>query len=120
MTKNERIVSLLERMDTPYLVQIHNEYCELAYCEDGYIYYMEELDEALEGCTPLEIIEKALYGDFNPSDNFFFFDGYANLKSFSYIGYSNIDIEEIANYAVRYSEDYYNPDIRNILESEED
>ena len=42
---------------------------------------IEYLDEYLDGCTPTEIANKIFYGDFNPNDNYFRFNAYANLES---------------------------------------
>ena len=45
------------------------------------VLYMEDLDYYLEGHTPSEILNKMFYGDFNPNDDYFRFDAYANLES---------------------------------------
>ena len=43
---------------------------------------MEELDFHLEGLTPTEIVNKMFFGDFNPNEDYFRFNAYANLESF--------------------------------------
>ena len=43
---------------------------------------MEELDLYLEGLTPTEIANRIFFGDFNPNDDYFRFNAYANLESF--------------------------------------
>lgn len=49
--------------------------CHLEY------YYMEDFDDVMQGYTPTEIASKIFYGEFNPNDNYFRFNGYANLES---------------------------------------
>ena len=43
---------------------------------------MEDLDMYLEGLTPTEVAYKIFYGDFNPNDDYFQFNAYANLVSY--------------------------------------
>ena len=82
---------------------------------------MEEFDEIMDGMPPWNIATKIFYGDFRPNDNYFKFDGYANLESFDYIS-DEVDLEEIADYIVDNDEDFDNSDIREILgeDDEED
>lgn len=49
--------------------------------EDAIWYPMDELDEFLEGKSPLDILQMAHFGDFNPTDEYFQFDAYGNLQS---------------------------------------
>lgn len=123
MTKYERIVSLLKDMNTADCVAIHNEYCDLTKYGEDHVYCMEDLDEVLGNCTPTDLACKIEYGSFWINDRYFFFDGYANLSSFSqcscYGTSTPIDIDAIAGFAVENNEDYGNTDICDILESEE-
>lgn len=59
----------------------YNEYLS----ENGFETYfdMEELDEMLSGLSPLEIIQKTYFGNFNYSDEYCQFNGYENIDSFS-------------------------------------
>lgn len=61
------------------LLADYNEYLS----ENGYETYFTDLDEVLAGCTPLEIIQKTYFGNFNYADDYFKFNGYANIDSFS-------------------------------------
>ena len=45
------------------------------------VYSMDEFDELIHGYTPTEIAQKIFYGDFNPNDEYFRFNVYANLVS---------------------------------------
>lgn len=43
---------------------------------------MDFFDEYMEGQTPTWIAERIFYGDFNPNDEYFKFNGYGNLESY--------------------------------------
>ena len=45
------------------------------------LYNMEDFDEMMEGYTPTELAQRIFFGDFNINDDYFFFNGYANLES---------------------------------------
>ena len=45
------------------------------------VYDMEEFNQFMEECEPTEIANKIFYGEFNPNDEYFRFDAYANLES---------------------------------------
>lgn len=58
----------------------YNEYL----IEQGYEPYEDDLNIMLEGLEPWEIVQKTFYGKFNnPYDDYFQFNGYANIDSFS-------------------------------------
>ena len=45
------------------------------------LYNMEDFDEMMKGYTPTELAQRIFFGDFNINDDYFFFNGYANLES---------------------------------------
>lgn len=46
------------------------------------LYNMEDFDMVIgEGYTPTELAERIFFGDFNPNDDYFYFNSYANLES---------------------------------------
>lgn len=47
------------------------------------IYDMDDFDEIMGDARPSEVADKMYYGDFNPNHDYFIFDGYGNLESFS-------------------------------------
>lgn len=71
---------------------------------DDAIYSMDDIDEALDGYTPSDILDMMFYGNFNPRDEYFKFDVYGNLES--------IRSCDIGNYC-----DYYSDEIYEYLES---
>lgn len=77
----ERIKEIIEEMSTEDKVALWNEYCDLEHRFDDRIYSMEEFDEIMSGREPLDIIRTCYLGDFNPTHEYFWFNGYANLES---------------------------------------
>lgn len=119
MTKAEMIKDLLENgMSDSYSLMIYNEYLDKVEYYDDRIYNIDEFDEVMNCMKPLDIALKIFYGDFRPNDNYFKFDGCANLQSFDYLS-DEIDYEEIADYIVDNNEDFDDIDIREILDEEE-
>ena len=45
------------------------------------LYNMDDFDTIMEGYTPTEVVQRTFFGCFNPNDDYFFFNGYANLES---------------------------------------
>lgn len=43
---------------------------------------MDFFDDYMEGNSPSWIAERIYYGDFNPNDDYFMFNGYGNLESY--------------------------------------
>lgn len=113
------IIEALNNLDNSDLIAIHNEYCDACNDPDSRIYDMCDIDEMLSGYSPSDIAGMIFYGSFNPNDDYFTFDGYANLASFDYVTQSECPICEvdIAEYIVDYDEDFGNDDIREILDA---
>ena len=114
---------LLDNMDvTGYMVRELNAWCG---CLEHLEYFdMEELDLVLEGYTPSEVANRIFYGDFNPNDEYFRFNAYANLESANewdieeeYRDY----ISEIASYIVEYKDniDINDEGLQEILDNME-
>lgn len=47
------------------------------------VFDMESFNEMVHGLDPTDIAMKIFYGDFNPNHEYFGFNGYGNLESFS-------------------------------------
>ena len=118
MTRYEKIKAALDKMSTAELINIHNEYCDAANYPDDHIYDMDEFDEIMSGHTPWETVRCAYYGDFCPTHNYFWFDGYANLCSADYRP-EIIVIEDIAQYIDDNDDDLGDCDLAEILDEEE-
>lgn len=91
------------------------------------VFSMYEFDDILEGYNPSGVAQKIFYGNFNPNDEYFRFNGYANLESLN-----EYDLEEevksyaweIAQRTVELYEEghlpYLDNEVLEILEDQED
>lgn len=78
------IKNIIEDMDTSDAVALHNEWCYATNNYDDEIIDMERFNEICEGMKPSDIAGKIVYGDFNPTHDYFRFNGYANFESTCY------------------------------------
>lgn len=111
-----KIIEILEDMSDDDLFSIWNEYAN----ENGYnnIYNMEEFDEICDSMTASDIARRCFYGKFNPNDNYFIFNGYANFESSDYLE-DFIDFDDLADYCIRNDEDFNDQEIRDILDADD-
>lgn len=82
MTREQAIKSYVENLtgdDLAILLQYIHAYD--GSFEEAIYYDMDEFDEFLSNATPTEIARMIYFGDFNPNDDYFRFDGYGNLES---------------------------------------
>ena len=72
--------------------------------EDLYVYSMDEFDYIIESrdLSPIELICKVQYGDFNPNDDYFSFDGLDNLVSYRDYEYEELIRDNIEEIVERY------------------
>ena len=86
---------------TDELVDAWNLRCEKKGYMDEFIENMSSFDEMFQNLSPLEIIDKVRGCNFCTGDDYFAFNGYGNLESFSYAeDYSCFSYEELAEYLV--------------------
>jgi hypothetical protein len=118
----ERIKEIIEKMSTEDKVALWNEYCDSTNRTDDWVYSMEEFDEIMSGRKPWDIVRTCYYGDLNPTHEYFWFNGYANLESDDWIDgeKSPFDIDELVYYIVENEEDFGNDEIAEVLEGEEE
>lgn len=116
-TQNE-IKEYLEDLSDYKLFALWNEYqAENNY--DGYIYDMEEFDEIFSDAKPSDIARRCYFGDFNPNDDYFVFNGYANLESGDYIK-DLISVDDLTQFIYDNDDDLDDDDLRDFLDEEED
>ena len=118
--KRQKLVDYINDMKTEEIVELHNSYCEAAGYDNDHIYSMYELDELLEGRTPTDILSMGFYGDFRPHHDFFWFNGYGNLKSADFITDMPIFAIDIANYILSAEDSLGNDEIQEILDEEDE
>lgn len=82
MTREQAIRSYVEQLSGSELanfLQCMNFY-DGSFKESIY-YDMDSFDEFMSNYTPSEIARMIHFGEFNPNDDYFRFDGYGNLES---------------------------------------
>ena len=114
----KEIIEILEDMSERELFAIWNEYA----IDNGYevVYDMDEFNDICEGLTAEDIACKCIYGNFNPTNAYFTFNGYANFESSNRLT-DLIDIDDLADYIADNEEAFDNGDLQNYFcELEED
>ena len=117
MTKKERILECLNEMDAVELIHIHNEYCDAVNAYDDHIYSMDDLDLLCSGQDAHWIACRAIFGDFNASDDYIKFNGYGNFQTMNDYNIQHyIYIDDIADYIESENNSLYNDDVQDILD----
>lgn len=100
MDKIQAIIDIIKNnWSTDEIVDAWNLRCDENNYMDDRIEYMDTFDELFCGLKPSEIAEKVYKRDFCTGDDFFAFNGYGNLESFSDVeDYSRFSYEELAKY----------------------
>lgn len=125
MTREQAIRNYVEQLngdDLTYLLQHMNAY-DGCFEETSY-YDMDEFDEFLSGRTPMEVAQMIYFGNFNPNDDYFRFNGYENLESANWpdVVAEAEDLEEdIINHLTHYySGDTPWPDLDYLVYADDD
>lgn len=102
MNKIDAIIDIIKsNWSTDELVNAWNLRCEKKGYMDEFIENMSSFDEMFQNLSPLEIIDKVRGCNFCTGDDYFAFNGYGYLESFSYAeDYSRFSYEELAEYLV--------------------
>lgn len=121
MTKREKLIDLLQEMNKPDMVELHNEWCYTTNNYDDEIFNSDRLDEICQGQDAFWVACRVYYGDFNPASEYIKFNGYGNFQSiYNYNVLDYIDENEIVDYILENDEDFCNNDIRYILDDIEE
>lgn len=109
--KIEQIKDILNNLDLDELIS-----CCSCLDGDDAIYSMDDFDELLCGREPWDIARMAYYGEFCPTDSYFRFNVYGNLESTDNpLREGWIDINNLAEYAIDYGEDFGDSYIQALL-----
>ena len=125
MTREQAIRNYVEQLngdDLTYLLQHMNAY-DGCFEETSY-YDMNEFDEFLSGHTPMEIAQMIYFGDFNPNDDYFRFNGYENLESADWPDVV-AEAEQLENDIINHLVNYYSgdtpwPDLDDLVYADDD
>lgn len=99
------------------IFEIWNEYAQKNNYDE--FFSMDEFDEIMERNSPTDIANSIYFGEYNPNDNYFQFDGYGNIKTTSNIE-EFVDYGELAEYIFDNDDDLGNNDLRDFLDEEDE
>lgn len=101
MDKIQAIIDIIENWSNDELVDAWNLRCDKKEDMDERIENMCFFDEMFQHLSPTEIIDKVKGCNFCTGDDYFAFNGYGNLESFTDASdYSRFSYEELAEYLV--------------------
>lgn len=125
MTREQAIRKYVEKLngdDLAYLIQHMNAYDGSFDTVTGYD--MDEFNEFMSNYEPLELAQMMWFGDFNPNDDYFRFDGYGNLVSLAWKDIvdeaESLESDVIDHLVHYYSGDTPWPDLDTIVDAEDD
>lgn len=119
MEKREKLVEYINGMGIEEKIALHNTYCDAANCMDDCIYAMDEMEEILDGVEKWELVRMVQFGDFDCTKDFWSFNGYGNLDSYS-AWELPIYAEDIADYVLLKEDSLGDDKIQEMLNEEEE
>ena len=114
----QKIVDYINGLGVEEKIALHNTYCDAANCMDDCIYAMDDMEEILDGVDKWELVRMIRFGDFDFTKEFWGFNGYGNLDSYS-AWELPIYAEDIADYILLKKDSLGNDEIKEILDEEE-
>ena len=123
MTLEEKVMEAIENLSSDEAVSLWNEYCSEDGRMDDYIYSMNEFDEIMGNMTPLDVARTCYYGEFCPADDYFWFNGYANLESSDFPSMddkSPFYVKELATWIIKNENALYCDEIQEILDEDDE
>lgn len=98
---------LIDNLSDDELMTEYNEYCEYCNDMDSIAYSMYEFNEVASNFTPMELASCVVYGEFNPSDDWFTFGGRGNLQSLKNSNIFDFFVENVDDdYIIELAEEY--------------
>lgn len=117
MSKFDAVRQALENMTDSDLLAVHREYCERVNAYDDTIYSMDEFNEIMSGQDAEWVANRIYYGDYNPTADYFRFNGYGNIESvFSFQLSEYIDTDTMSEWITEHEDALYNDEIQEILD----
>lgn len=115
-TRRDAIREYIESLSDCEQVDLWDDYCEAQNYYDDQIERMEDFNDLFYGMSPLDIIRR-LDGDFDPNDDWFYFDCRGNCCSTDHPEYDVIQQDDIAEYVDEHEDDLNNSGLTELLES---
>ena len=107
MTREEAIRTYVENLSKGELVELMQHMNGYDGCFDDCVYYdMDEFDDFMSNCSPMEIAQRIFFGNFNPNHDFFRFNAYGNLESANRLDVE-ADAEDLVDDIIDHLVNYY-------------
>ena len=113
------LIELLKDISEEDICDVWNAYIYEREDYDNEIFTSDRFNEVCEGMDADTIACKVFFGDFNPTHNYFKFDGYANFKSSDWAS-DFVYYDDLADYILEHKEAFDNYDIQEFLDDLED
>ena len=118
MEKREKLVEYIDSMGIEEKIELHNAYCDAAHGGDDCIYSIDDIEDILDGVDKWELVRMVQFGDFDCTKDFWSFNGYGNLDSYS-AWELPIFASDIADYILSEGDSLGNDEIKEILDEED-
>ena len=110
MTREQAIRTYVENLSKAELVELLQYMNGYDGCFDDCVYYdMDEFDEFMSNYSPMQIAQMIFFGDFNPNDDYFRFNGYGNLESANWLDVE-AEAEDLVDDIIDQLVNYYSGD----------
>ena len=110
-----RLVSVLQDLDSYKLLKAYNKFREKKNL-GGEIYDMDDLETILGNVPVRNVLFDAYEGDFNPNNNYFYYDENEYLHSFNDLK-DEFNINPLADYCITEGDDLGIEEIRKVLDT---
>lgn len=110
-----RLVPVLQDLASYRLVEAYNKFQEKENLGEE-IYDMDDLETILGNVPIRNVLFDAYEGDFNPNNNYFYYDENGNLHSFNDLT-DEFNIDSLADYCITEGDDLGIEEIRKVLDT---
>ena len=110
MTREQAITTYVENLSKDKLVELLQYMNDYDGCFDDCVYSdMDEFDDFMWNYSPMQIAQMIFFGDFNPNDDYFRFNGYGNLESANWLDVE-AEAEDLVDDIIDQLVNYYSGD----------
>lgn len=105
-----KLIKYFEENQEVFIEVIEELDSYMGYLNNDRYYYMDELDDLFYGLKPSELLSRFNFSKFNLNDEYFYFDGYANICSDYKKDYSGYLDQYFIDTLIEYKDLLYLPD----------
>ena len=119
-TNIKKLVKIIGSLNINEKIELYNNACEKYNWSDDIIYENDEyaINEMFSGKSPFEIFELLSNGEYDINGDWFYFDGYGNIKSFKDHQFNSefkAMLYDIARESIENDADYGNKKVAEFL-----